>query len=1405
MRLLDFGWRHFAALGAVCLFVAACNGDDGDGTDGVEPDDGTTVTDGDDGTGEADTDADTTDDSDATTDDGTDDTDDTGTDDADTTGDETDTTDDSTTGDDGGLVTCEADEDCEDVEFDTDTLPCDRIACIGGYCVNNAAKICLEEDGDACTEPGCDEAIDACVETPIEDCATCDGAPTIKCITNEDGTCNEQWCDLTETACNPLNPQVCIDAAKGEDDEWPTFPDCLQPGCHPDADKCYLVPIEGCCTSIGDCSTNACYVADCQPETDKPAHLENSQVEYCVDTPLEECCADDVADNEVADQQFGTYPNLPDGWSVKDTNTSDWISWHPTGDASECYNGLNTDDGCMRVGYFKSTAPNDPNAVACYIYSSNPIDESECEETSIDCEDDGDCDAYPGTTCVTGLDGTKGCRGSAINVVLRSKAFDLSTPDVPWLLSFRLKMDTEPPDGGLAGDAVRAVVVPQDGPEETVFDSATSLGNDTDGEYALVAVDLSDYAGQSITIELRFVTADSFANTGQGVFLDDFTLGSQCGAPQCTQDEDCPAADNACEERRCALVEPANAYSGATPHGFCTTEEKDPTIPCTDCALPDNPCPGGLDCVDGICLPPCEPTPIASEDFEDELDDEWDAFGDGFCGNFWTITSNRASGGASSIHFGKIDAACDEDETPICGGGAIGDICPDYNCGENDLITGTLGTVTTAEYTLPQTHNNEVYFDVFLTTEYDQTNFDPALCAGNPAACYDRLSLWWMPKEGDEIPVWDSLGILTPQHTDANGTTKCDWQSVTAVVPKDQKGLTGQFQFRFDSLEDFNDFEGPYIDNFSVMGTCGLPGCQAVGECDDEEPCTEDACFEGECIHTPIDDCCATDEDCAQFAGDCQDFACVDKGCEYSTDISAGGCCQQDFVYGSWDFEGGLPETWTIEDTPEGYAPAVLWHYVEGIGAGGTAGLAFANPDTGNYNAPGSPVKGRFQTAPIAVPPGGQANVAFDVWLSTEFNDYDSGAIATYQANLATFFLDRLSAWVPLGVECEVVGGNDPCNLGQCNFGECELMVWRSDDGVPLAGTSKGEPQPDGTATVGWQTVAFSIEQFGGSEVPIVFEFDSNSADSNSYAGPVIDNIRVTQACTPGGCLADPYCWDGLYCSVDTCVAGECVAAENDDPICCFPTPQDVSSWDGGAEDAVWTTSDAADGVGWHVSDLKSADGTSSMRFGRIAGEDYSACTCLSPPKDICSADEATCANPVCPEAEPAGTLTSPEFTVTKGEDYSIAFSLFADLSLAEGSFGLSEDFTVKLMRKSVLGDQDVVTLLCHGGECQDPGFDPCKSGIAFEFPGCDDPTGDYHKWIQREFVLSDVLCDANTLGSSGFLDTLATGSATFYVKVEFNTYGLLDDCGQGLFIDAFSFNKVCSEGDEEGWDGTCE
>ena len=90
-------------------------------------------------------------------------------------------------------------------------------------------------------------------------------------------------------------------------------------------------------------------------------------------------------------------------------------------------------------------------------------------------------------------------------------------------LSFQVFVDTE---SGPSFDALAVNVLVNGLP--TLIWTKDAVGK----AFVPVDVDLSAYSGQTIQLELVFDSKDSFANTGEGVFIDDIVIDTECGEPE---------------------------------------------------------------------------------------------------------------------------------------------------------------------------------------------------------------------------------------------------------------------------------------------------------------------------------------------------------------------------------------------------------------------------------------------------------------------------------------------------------------------------------------------------------------------------------------------------------------------------------------------------------------------------------------------------------------------------------------------------------------------------------------------------------------------------------------------------------------------------------------------------------
>ncbi len=1362
---------------------------------------------------------------------GTDDTTDTDTTDTDTGPDTTDTDTTDTgpdTTDTGDPPECSDDDPCDDkpcqtaecVEVGTDTTKtecqyeavdcddnkpctvdsCDPDAGDNGECVNTD-KIC--DDDNACTEDSCDTDGGDCVYTLIANCETCEDCDW---VTPAQGC---EWCNI-DAECNVANEAGCItafeDAVAAGDIEGvnkdilpPKYPSCMQPTCDAGSGKCILSALPGCCEASAACQTNACFFAECQPELAKPAHLAATTVKYCVQTPLEDCCGDTVDKAALPAVPFAAeWPNLPAGWSVLDQNPDDFISWHELENSQHCQG---EDGRCLHLGYHYDD--DDPDTVVdkfCPIYTNEGVDPATCEPIeAATCETDDDCPA--GNFCPT----QKVCKSTAVTLALAGPEAAMDIPDVPWALTFMLNMATEPPAGGLDGDKLTVVLLTDAG-ETTVFDSAKAIGNNTGGEWQQIAIDLSAWAGQTVDFEFRFDTVDEkfnyqgqFGEAFTGIFLDDVEVRSTCAETGCTTDAGC-SAPSTCWQSGCVVFQPKTALSSEPASGFCVVEPVDGVDPetCVPCATVDDcSCETGdaICNTQGICgCLTCNPfdLQLIEEPFEGAIvPEDWTFENDPTCGSSWQIYDDPTAGPV--LYFGQPDSVCDIGEEPACDGQAAPGICPTYECA---VDAETDGKATSPQYDLKANTTILLTFDLLMSTEWDNVPFEETLCT-NFGLCGDRLQLWAVGEDGSEEVVWDSFSI--------KNTTNCAYENKTVNVSS-QSGKKVAFEFRFDSVDEYyNDFGGISINNFTVQEFCGenAPPCESEtveADCPVED-CQTATCVAGSCQYQSDPICCVTADDCTA-GGECQAASCVQNEdgqgahCEYAIDEDDVTCCEQNAEYWTEDFntDGALPEGWEVQ-VCDGAPEDVTWSWSADGGTGGSGGLYFGNAATGTYDAPGSAVCGRITTPKLQVPPGGEPILKFDLFLSTEFDEYDDTAFEDYLAGINFTFVDRLAAYGVLF--------------------DSQQLIWRSDNGTPIKGTTLSEG-----GVVVWVEVAFSLKSYAGQKnVQIAFEFDSLTPADNAFGGVKIDNLRITQACpeNPGDtiCLTDADCDDDDACTIDACddTTNKCTNTDdiaNED--CCFDTPLVTYSFEEGSTNG-WTVEPAGDTVRWHAStDTLANDGTGSLRFGAVGGLDYSSCVCTSPAAigHVCDAfaedgcDAVDCQTET-GQPSPAGKARSPNFKLDKGKDYTVSFFMNPDLSVSEGPSGSLEGFTVKLILPTeAVGDLELVTLVCHAQECDDLlTFDPCKSGVNFDYPGCpdEDSKGGYGEWNKYSFKVSDVFCGAKEESIvQTFLESLGSnGSVDVFVELSMTTLDGADNCGSGLYVDSLQWSEVCL-----GWDGTC-
>ena len=139
--------------------------------------------------------------------------------------------------------------------------------------------------------------------------------------------------------------------------------------------------------------------------------------------------------------------------------------------------------------------------------------------------------AYFGRTDVPCADDpTQKCatydNGQSVGAVMTSQAFTVP-PAASAALTFQLYLDVE---SGFF-DAIQISVLDAAGGKTQLLDKQDVWpSGSTDGKWVPQTLDLTPFAGQKIQLQFRFESYSSTNNSGQGVFLDDLVVSTQCAA-----------------------------------------------------------------------------------------------------------------------------------------------------------------------------------------------------------------------------------------------------------------------------------------------------------------------------------------------------------------------------------------------------------------------------------------------------------------------------------------------------------------------------------------------------------------------------------------------------------------------------------------------------------------------------------------------------------------------------------------------------------------------------------------------------------------------------------------------------------------------------------------------------------
>jgi len=317
-----------------------------------------------------------------------------------------------------------------------------------------------------------------------------------------------------------------------------------------------------------------------------------------------------------------------------------------------------------------------------------------------------------------------------------------------------------------------------------VFD-AVQIDKNTGGSFKHVVFDLTQFAGETVQLELSFNTYDGANNLFEGVYIDDLHVFSYCGAAICEADGDCDDDANACTDNVCSpFTNSGNASTGVCAYpvsdGDCSACSTDLDCASEDTCLTTFCQSNGVCSITAVESPECcVPETMVSEAFNSSLAG-WDLGQNGHTG--WHITNNRGSGDSTSLHFGKEDA-------------------PGFYSFDNR------GLISAAQVSLPpvsvSNDNPILTFDLLLSTEWDGA---PIF---NPPFPIDQLTVH---VSGSTGAVWNSDVI--------QGTTNQQFQPITVDL-SDFSGDVVTVSLSFNSGDgDGNTDEGVFVDNLEITSSC---------------------------------------------------------------------------------------------------------------------------------------------------------------------------------------------------------------------------------------------------------------------------------------------------------------------------------------------------------------------------------------------------------------------------------------------------------------------------------------------------------------------------------------------------------------------------------------------------------
>ncbi len=237
---------------------------------------------------------------------------------------------------------------------------------------------------------------------------------------------------------------------------------------------------------------------------------------------------------------------------------------------------------------------------------------------------------------------------------------------------------------------------------------------------------------------------------------------------------------------------------------------------------------------------------------------------------------------------------------------------------------------------------------------------------------------------------------------------------------------------------------------------CDKGGCQGTPKvCNDGDPETEDVCLYGVCVGKP--DFCTKDSTCDDGDDLCTIDSCVDSHCTWKP-TGADGCCKA--VPWSNDFEGGSLNNISILNSLGPKKGWQLWMNVAGAKPPLNA-LYYGDPKTGNFHM-GGPSQGTVTLPPVVLPPGLKASLDYWLWMDTE------GALK--------FDVFKVEVITKVGAQ----------------------LLWQKGPGFELKK---------------WNPMSFDLSAWGGQAISVRFSFDTRDHLYNEGVGIYLDKLKIAVDC----------------------------------------------------------------------------------------------------------------------------------------------------------------------------------------------------------------------------------------------------------------------------------------------------